>query len=436
VDPHQEDEELVGWLRLTHSRGVGRETARKLLAAFGLPPAIFDADDFALRQLVSAPQLQALRTLPDDFDGICKRTREWLQARDETGAGRWLITLGDPRYPRSLLEIEDPPIALYMMGRLAFHHGSGQGSPCIAIVGTRNPTPQGAENAHAFAAHFAEAGYCVVSGLALGIDAAAHEGALTSAARRNDNEPDAGSDETRNGLLATIAVVGTGLDQVYPRRNRALAQRIAAGGLTMSEYPLGTPPLAANFPRRNRLISGLALGTLVVEATQPSGSLITARMALEQGREVFAIPGSIHSPQSRGCHALIRQGAKLVECAQDVLEELPQRLDVNATGNVAGTAVHGSSTLTEHIQKRQRQLYEPDPSRIEPERPSAYGPPSVGAALLPLLSALGFDPVGLDALVARTGIDTARLQGQLLELELDGHVRRLTGGLFQRIASA
>ncbi len=436
MDPPQEDEELVAWLRLTHSRGIGRETARKLLAAFGLPPAIFDADDCALRQLVSAAQLQALRTLPEDFEGVCHRTREWLQARDETGAGRWLITLGDTRYPKSLLEIEDPPIALYMMGRLAFHHGAGQGLPCIAIVGTRNPTPQGAANAHAFAAHFAAAGYCVVSGLALGIDAAAHEGALAGAARRNGNEPDAGSDATRNGPLATIAVVGTGLDQVYPRRNRALAQRIAAGGLLMSEYPLGTPPLAANFPRRNRLISGLARGTLVVEATQPSGSLITARMALEQGREVFAIPGSIHSPQSRGCHALIRQGAKLVECAQDVLEELPSSPAAIAMVNVAGSAETESAGATKDSEKRQRQLYGTDRSRTEPASPFADGPPPVEAALSPLLSALGFDPVGLDALVARTGIDTARLQGQLLELELDGHVRRLAGGLFQRIGSA
>lgn len=262
------------------------------------------------------------------------------------------------------------------------------------MVGSRNPTAQGAENARLFARALHGAGLTIVSGLALGVDAAAHEGALDASVA------DASA-------AATIAVVGTGLDRVYPRKNLDLARRIAARGLLVSEYPLGTPPLAPNFPKRNRIISGLSQGTLVVEAALASGSLITARMAVEQGREVFAIPGSIHAPQSRGCHALIRQGAKLVESAQDVLEELrlpattvPGLLDMPAERD--GTAV---------------------------ELPHTESGPEDN----PVLAALGFDPLGLDALVARTGMDTASLQVMLLELELAGSVARLPGGLFQRL---
>ena len=255
------------------------------------------------------------------------------------------------------------------------------------MVGSRNPTPQGAQNARQFARAFADAGLAVVSGLALGVDGAAHEGALEGVGAA--------------GRLATIAVIGTGIDRVYPRQHRELAHRIARQGLIVSEYPLGTPPLAGNFPKRNRLIAGLAQGTLVVEAALQSGSLITARLAVEQGKEVFAIPGSIHSAQSRGCHALIRQGAKLVETAQDVLEELRwpgATTDASAPAHAASGAVAPA--------------HDPDG----------------------LLQALGADPVSLDALLARTGLDTATLQARLLELELDGQVGRLPGGLFQRLA--
>lgn len=252
------------------------------------------------------------------------------------------------------------------------------------MVGSRNPTAQGADHARQFARALRAAGLTIVSGLALGIDAAAHEGAL-------QGPPDPATP-------ATIAVVGTGLDRVYPRANKELAHRIARHGLLVSEYPLGTPPLAANFPKRNRIISGLSQGTLVVEAALASGSLITARLAAEQGREVFAIPGSIHAPQSRGCHALLRQGAKLVETAQDVLEEL--RLPA------AGQA------------------------------PESDAPPPAAPAHQEVLDALGFDPLGLDALVARTGLPAATLQVRLLELELEGQVARLPGGMFQRVGSA
>jgi DNA processing protein len=247
------------------------------------------------------------------------------------------------------------------------------------VVGTRHPSRQGLENARAFAAHLSQVGLTVVSGLALGIDGAAHEGGL-------------------EGPGSTIAVVGTGLDQVYPRRHQALAARIGEHGLLLSEYALGTPPLPAHFPQRNRILSGLSRGTLVIEAAVQSGSLITARLAAEQGREVFAIPGSIHAPQSRGCHALIKQGAKLVESAQDILEEL-RWADV----------------------------------RLAPPSPDdALDPAATGGPADEILDALGHDPVSLDALQARCGWPTDRLNARLLELELSGEVERLPGGLFQR----
>jgi len=278
---------------------------------------------------------------------------------------------------------------LYMLGTLASHADTATKTIAnsLAIVGSRNPTPQGESNARQFARAFGSAGICVVSGLALGIDGAAHDGAML-------------------GGGETIAVVGTGLDRVYPKKHLDLAHRIARQGMILSEFPLGTPPLTANFPRRNRIISGLSRGTLVVEAALQSGSLITARLAAEQGKEVFAIPGSIHSPQSRGCHALIKQGAKLVETAQDILDEL----------RWPGDAPPASSF--------------PDALQA-PADDDAAGP----ACEDPLLAALGFDAVSLDALQARTGLPTARLQTQLLELELGGQVARLPGGLFQRLAA-
>ena len=267
----------------------------------------------------------------------------------------------------------------------SLEHGAAR----IAIVGSRNPTPQGAANARQFAVALAQAGLTVVSGMALGVDGCAHEGALE------------GSIE---GQLATIAVVGTGLDRVYPKQHRVLAHRIAQRGVLLSEYALGTPPLAANFPKRNRLIAGLSRGTLVVEAALQSGSLITARLAVEQGKDVFAIPGSIHSTQARGCHALIKQGAKLVECAEDILEEMQfEKVSSDAAESIA------SST----------------------QRTLAYS--SLDEGISPLLQALGFDPTSLDTLQARTGLETATLQAQLMALELDGVVARMPGGLFLRL---
>ncbi len=361
-------EELGAWLRLLETPGVGRESVRRLLAAFGSAQAVIAASADARREVVGAAQANALTDHPEHLPALLAATLAWL------GAGgaeeRATIVLGDPRYPSALLNAPDPPLMLYAQGRIALLQADS-----IAIVGSRHPTPQGAANAGAFARELSNAGLTIVSGMALGVDAAAHAGGL-------------------DGAASTIAVVGTGLDRVYPRRNLALAHRIARQGLIVSEYALGSPPLATHFPQRNRIIAGLSRGTLVVEAAVQSGSLITARLANEAGREVFAIPGSIHSPQARGCHLLLRQGAKLVETAQDVLEELRPAAPPIAASESADDAADAD----------------------------------------PLLLALGFDPVTLDALAARTGRGAAELSARLLGLELDGLVARLPGQLFQRVA--
>lgn len=381
--------ELAAWLRLSLTPGVGPVTARKLLAAFGLPETLFQQPMAALTQVVSPAQASALRSEPAELAAQLDLTWQWLQ---EAPTQRRVVALGDAGYPAALLTIEDPPLLLYLMGRLDLPLNPEHS---IAMVGSRNPTPQGALNARQFAKSLGQMGLTIVSGLALGVDGAAHEGALDAA----------GPDTT---TLATVAVVGTGLDRVYPKRHHPLAHRIAANGLIVSEYALGTPPVAANFPRRNRLISGLSCATLVVEAALKSGSLITARLAAEQGKEVFAIPGSIHATQSHGCHALIRQGAKLVENAQDVLEDLPL-----ATTSSLRSAANLASTTS-----------------------ATSGLPLDSETDDGLLTALGFDPVSLDALQARTGLDTPHLQARLMTLELDGEVTRLPGGLFQRLVIA
>ena len=389
MDPQALDQdELSAWLRLAQTPGISRALARRLLALCGSAPAVFTHPPTALRSVLDPAQMAALLTLaPAQRDAIQACT-QWLQSAPE-GLVHALITLGDARYPAGLLATEDPPLLLHVAGAARAFEGAAPLFPeqrALAVVGSRHPSAQGLIDAQRLAHELCAAGLCIVSGMALGIDGAAHEGALQAA--QAGRAADAGP--------ATIAVWGTGLDQPYPRRHAALAQRIARAGLLVSEYPLGAPPLPAHFPQRNRIISGLAQGTLVVEAALASGSLITARLALEQGREVFAIPGSIHAPQSRGCHALLRQGAKLVETAQDVLEEL-QGLPKAAA---PATAPAGPRATT-----------------MERE----------------LLAALGFDPLGLVELVSSTGWSAAQLQAALLELELAGRVARLAGGLFQRV---
>ncbi|MBI5259646.1 MAG: DNA-protecting protein DprA [Burkholderiales bacterium] len=347
---------------------------RRLLAAFGSPEAVAAADAQRLQVLLGTRRAAELVEAPEGHTKRVARTRQWLAEKPQ----RRLLTLADPDYPEQLLHTADPPLLLYLEGRVEL-----LAAPSVAVVGSRAPTPQGLENARRWAAELSAQGWTVVSGLASGIDGAAHQGAL-------------------QGPGSTVAVVGTGLDQVYPRAHRALAERIAQEGLMVSEFALDTPPLAPHFPQRNRIIAGLSRGTLVVEAALRSGSLITARQAVESGREVFAIPGSIHSPQARGCHALLREGAKLVECVADVLEELDAA-------------------------PRQRRL---DLAAAEPAQGSASDDSD------PVLRALGHDPSTLDALIARCGWPAPALNVRLMELELDGQVTRLPGGLFQRRQSA
>jgi DNA processing protein len=353
------DPSLLAWLGLSLIRGLGGEGARSLLRALGSPEAVFAATATELKSTVKpAVAAEIAKGIPD---ASIAPALAWLEE-----GGNHVVTLADADYPQALLNIPDPPLLLYVKGRLDLLN-----KPALAVVGSRNATPQGLANAEAFSRSLSQAGYCVVSGLAHGVDAAAHRGAL-------------------QGSGGSIAVIGTGLDRVYPATNRDLAHALAIDGAIVSEFPLGTPPLAANFPRRNRIISGLCVGTLVVEASVQSGSLITARLALEQDRDVFAIPGSIHSPQSKGCHRLIKQGAKLVETAQDILEELGA-IPASDPGIVAAAA--------------------------EPA----------------LLTHLGFDPVDLDTLLARCGLTMAELSAMLLSLELDGRISVLPGGLYQRI---
>ena len=367
-------DDLAAWVRLMDTEGVGPQTARELLSRFGMPSEIFGAGFSALQKCVPEKIAYALCSpVSDELQARIDRTLTWAAQPHNH-----VRTLADDDYPPSLLTIADPPPLLYAKGRLDLLT-----RPAIAIVGSRNATKQGMENAERFAQALSAAGLTVISGMALGIDASAHQGALLHAA-------------AARGSGSTVAVTGTGLDLVYPARHRDLAHKIADAGCLLSEYPLGTPAIASNFPRRNRIISGLSLGVLVVEAAAQSGSLITARSAVEQGREVFAIPGSIHSPLSKGCHLLIRQGAKLVESAQDILEEL---------------------------------RWNSDSSPVMTSVPATQDDSLCNA----LLTAAGYDPVSVDQLAERSNLSAAEVQAGLLTLELDGKIELLPGGQYRRL---
>lgn len=353
------DATLASWLTLSQIPGLGNESLRRLLQAFGSPENVFLAPISELNRIVKPVVAQAIAR--GIIEETLTQTESWLS--DPLNR---VLCIGDPDYPQSLLNIADPPFILYVKGRVELLN-----VPALAIVGSRNATPQGLRNAEAFALAASEGGLCIVSGMAHGIDTAAHLGGL-------------------RGQASSIAVVGTGLDRVYPSANRDLAVSLSQTGVLVSEFPLATPPLPSNFPRRNRIISGLSLGCLVVEASLQSGSLITARIAIEQGRDVFAIPGSIHSPQSKGCHALIKQGAKLVESAQDIFDEL-------------GTVYVGVKS-------------------------SFSAPPEH-----PLFAHLHFDPVDLGTLSERSGLTISSLSAILLQLEMEGRVSTSPGGLYQRI---
>ena len=385
-------EEISSWIRLSLEPGLGPAQARHLLKEIGLPSTIYATSTRGLTKFLPAQLAQQLRQSPDDkVQETIARTLAWLD-----GEEHHLVTLGDPSYPDSLLTIHDPPLLLYVHGRL--HHLA---QPAISIVGSRSATAGGLDNARAFARHLAQEGWCIISGLASGIDTAAHEGALQAG-------PDRGS---------TVAILGTGIDIVYPARNRALAHQIAEHGALVSEFPLGTRAIPYQFPKRNRLVAGMSRGVLVVEAAKQSGSLITARLASEMGREVFAIPGSIHSPLSRGCHALIRQGAKLVESAEDIRDELgtPTRLPQPPSDAQRSTAG------------------QPGAREAGPQETMALAAPSPDDAVgFQILQALGYDPVALDTLHDRTRLDVATLGGRLMEMELQGLVGRQDDGRFMR----
>lgn len=364
---HSEDPtETALWISLNNIYGLGTQAFIQLLKAFGSPAAIYAASYSQLKEIVSG------KIATEISNGVAENalsdSLDWL-ARDNNH----LVTLADASYPKSLLEIADPPPLLYAKGNLTLLNQAS-----IAIVGSRNASVHGEKNAEAFAYDLCQQGLCIISGLALGIDGAAHRGALKA-----------------NG--ATIAVVGTGLDIVYPAKHRDLAHQIAERGLIISEFSLGTPSKPQNFPKRNRIISGLSLGCLVVEANLQSGSQITARLAAEQGREVFAIPGSIHSPMSKGCHQLIKQGAKLVDCTQDILDEL----DIKKS---AASQLDSAS----------------NPS-VESEKNN------------PILNIMGFEPIQMENIVNLSGLTVSEVSSMLMLLELEGSVASLAGGKYQKL---
>ena len=361
---------MACWLALHHTPGVGPVTFTRLLAQYGDPAAVFLEPNKA--EQVSARTREAL--VKPNWDRVEKELA-WF---DEPN--RHIITLHDPRYPVLLKQIADPPSLLFAQGDASLlSHWQ------IAMVGSRNPSASGRDTAYEFARYLAQGDIAITSGLAMGIDAAAHQGALASQGK-------------------TVAVIGTGLDNVYPAKHRSLANDIVQNGVLVTEFALGTQPRAENFPRRNRIISGLSLGTVVVEAAMRSGSLITARMALEQGREVFAIPGSIHNPLARGCHRLIREGAKLVETAQDILEEL--------------AALAGAQRLTEV-----------DQQKLEPSLANKDADYSL------LFEHLGYDPIEIDIIIKKSGLTAEVVSSMLLLLELEGQVESLPGGRYVRIGS-
>lgn len=358
--------DVESWLSLSLINGLGDESIRRLLVAFGNPAEIFSASTNVLERIVRKKIVQSIKQGADKEK--LATSLKWLE-----DSANSVITLADPDYPSLLLNIPDPPPLLYFKGQRKL-----LSTPSLAIVGSRNATPQGLANAESFAEAASNAGFCILSGMALGVDTAAHHGGL-------------------RGAASSIAIVGTGLDIVYPSRNHELAHRLAKYGALISEFPLGTPAKGNNFPRRNRIISGMSQGCLVVEAALRSGSLITARQALEQGREVLAIPGSIHSPLSKGCHALIKQGAKLVENTQDILDELNYQPAKNITHEVEKNNIDDTNENTQ------------------------------------LLKYLGYDSTNIDTLCAHSGLTAEAVSAMLLTLELDGVIASLPGGYYQRI---
>lgn len=388
-------EERSLWLRLTLTPGIGPAGARRLLEAFGLPEEIFAAGRARIGAALDPRLASALLSDDEERDAQIDAALDWAG-----GEHNHLIALCDPAYPKALLQISDPPPLLYVLGALEALAGD-----LFAIVGSRHATPGGAANARDFARALADEGLTICSGLARGIDAAAHRGGL-------------------EGRAGTVAVIGTGIDRVYPPANRPLAREIAAHGAIVSEFALGTGVQRANFPRRNRVIAGLSLGVLVVEAAPHSGSLITARHAAEYGREVMAVPGSIHSPVARGCHRLIREGAKLVESADDVLAELRGQMR--------------QSTVSTHQPTDPQTSVARRDARQTPSAGDCSGPtaPPLGGKAQRVLATLDWDPADPDTMVARSALPAGEVAAALLELELAGLVERWNDGRYVRAPGA
>ena len=371
---------IAAWIALWRVSGVGCVQYKKLLDTFQTPENVLSATTAQL-QKASITETQ-IKRISEQTLASAEPDMQWLQASDQ----HHLITFKDSRYPQRLKEISASPPLLYVHGNANLLN-----DPQLAIVGSRNPTQGGQNNTYEFAKHLAATGLCITSGMALGVDGLAHKGALDV-----------------DGV--TIAVIATGIDRVYPARHRDLAHRIVAKGAIVTELPVGVSPLSRNFPRRNRLISGMSLGTLVIEAALKSGSLISARYASEQGREVFAMPGSIHNPLARGCHQLIRQGAKLIETADHILEELAPQLEHlllnpvadNENEFVGNTSTEGCSALPDADQRL-------------------------------ILETMGYDPISIDELVIQTGLTTEVLSSILLLLELNGFIAASGRGRYTRI---
>lgn len=368
--------ELSAWLRLVMTPGLGRRSARQLMVRLGSPQQALEAGPALWRDVLRPAQAAALEKVPADLPQRVDDVLAWLHT---DASQRAVIPLGDARYPGALLDSPDPPLVLFAQGQLGW-----LGQRAVALVGSRNASDAGLEIAYQWAQALSHAGWAVVSGLARGIDAQAHRGALL-------------------GTSGTIAVMGSGPDVIYPSGHRQLAQQIAAQGLLLSEYPPGTGALPSHFPQRNRIITGLCQGTVVIEAQLQSGSLISARLALESNREVMAVPGSIHNPNSQGCHALIKQGAALVESVDDIRAILGDRLPAGVL-----PPTHAANP----------------PAQTPNDSPHAA-----------LEQALGNETLLMDELAARTGLSAAELQTQLLELELTGRVRRHPGQRFERTNS-
>lgn len=404
---------LRAWLQLAHAPGLAPAVLQALLDAFGSPAALLRASDQAIAAVSSPAAAQAVRASErDDLDARTDAALAWLDA-----PGNALVTLNDPAYPPRLRDLHDPPPLLYVKGRLDLLHARG-----LAVVGSRHATPQGLADATRFARELSDAGLPIVSGLALGIDGAAHRGGL-------------------DGRSGTVAVIATGADLVYPARHRALAHEIAAQGAIVSEWPLGTPARAAHFPQRNRLIAALAIGALVVEAAPRSGSLITARLANELGRDVFAMPGSIHAPLAQGCHALIRDGAKLTAAPLDILEEYglgepTARAACSGNSGANAIGIGGAEVASQRVVDGITQTVPAVPAAAPARAEAPPPPPPCTPSEQAVLAALGYGPVTYEWLAEHSGLSDDVLHRALLALELAGRVASLPGGRFARLDAA